>query len=73
MRLIKLYEEKGVKYNGSTEPRKEWQHYLIPTDGFEAQLIADLIEWEFGFTNAAHFVNLYCEEEGKIHVGRSTV
>ena len=73
MRLIKMYEAKGDKYDGAGEPRKEWMHHLIGLDTFEAQLIADLIEGEFGFTNTAYFVNLYREEEHKIHVGRTTV
>jgi len=73
MRLILLYKDKKEKYTGDAEPRKEWEHYLIPKESYEAQLIADLIEYEFGFSNATCFVNLWREENGKTHVGRSCV
>jgi hypothetical protein len=73
MRVIKAYEANGVKYNGEAEPRKEWEHYLIPTQSYQSQLIADLLEGEFGFSETTYFVNLYREEHGLTHVGRSTV
>jgi len=73
MRLILLCKERGEKYTGDAEPRKEWAHCLIPTDSYQAQLIADLIEWEFGFANATFFVNMYREDTNEIHVGVSTV
>ena len=46
---------------------------MIPLDSYEAQLIADLIEWDFGFTETTFFVNMYRGENGSIHVGRTCV
>jgi hypothetical protein len=74
MRVIKAYEANGVEYYGEAEPRKEWGHYLIPPNSYQCQLIADLLEGEFGFSECTHFVNLYREEQEDLtHVGRSTV
>ena len=72
-RTIQLYEEKNYKYLGDARPRKEWQHYLIPLDSYEASLIADLIEGDFGFTEATDLVNEYRTDCGVVTVGRSCV
>lgn len=71
LRLINLHKEKGAPHLGENEPRKEWAHCETPLDSFEAQVIADVIEQSFGFTETTFFVNLQQEEEGKEPVGRS--
>ena len=73
MRLILTHKGKNIKYTGDAEPRKEWQCYLIPPKSYQTQLIADLIEGGFGFSNTTFFVNLYREDNNLPHVGRSTI
>lgn len=73
MRVILRYIEMGVEYTGQYAPRPEWGDYLIPRDSYQSQLVADFIEWDFGFTETTNFLNLYREEQGLTHVGRSCV
>ena len=65
--------EKGVEYKGQYAPRADWENYLIPPESYQSQLLADFIEWDFGFSEATNFLNLYREEQGLPHVGRSCV
>ena len=73
MRIIRTYLDRGEPYTGDAEPRKEWSHYTIPLNSYQAQLTADLIEWGFGFANTTFHVNMYLEENNLPHVGRSTI
>lgn len=73
LRLIKSYQERGLVYTGSNERRKEYTQHLIPVPSYEAQLIADCTEVGFGLSLTTWKVNLYRIQEGKIHVGRSTI
>ena len=71
LRLIMLYQEKDEKYTGEAEPRKQWENYFIPLDSTDAQLAADMIEEEFGFSETTHFLNMLHEDEGRFAVGCS--
>ena len=73
MRDILVFMEKGVEYKGQYAPRADWENYLIPPESYQSQLLADFIEWDFGFSEATNFLNLYREEQGLPHVGRSCV
>ena len=72
MRLVLTCRSKNIMHTGVAEPRKEWEHHLIQTKSHQAQLIADLTENGFGFSNTTFFVNLCREENDLPHVGRST-
>jgi len=72
LRVIMAHKDQDKKHCGDPVPRKEWGYYLIPLDSVEAQLIADMIEWEFGFSSATFFANWHREEKNLPHVGRST-
>ena len=75
MRVIRKFQANDRAYKGEAKPRKEWSSssYLMPKESYEAQLIAQLIEGDFGFTATMHFVNMYRAENDKLHVGRSAV
>lgn len=73
MRLTKTFRERSTVCDGSATPRKDWAHCLIKTASFEAQLIADMTEGNFGFMETTRKVNDYRTANRMVCVGSSCV
>ena len=66
------YLEKGVKYTGNNETKKNGRPYLI-SSSYEINLIANSMERRLGLRYTTLLINCHRQTKGKNAVCRSTV